>query len=77
MALSLSISSKLIKGIDNSLLRTEVATTIFDLETAFLFPWAKVIRQLSGPGFWAAIFFLAVLLIGFVYEWKQGALEWQ
>lgn len=50
---------------------------LFDLETAFLFPWAKVIRHLSGPGFWAAIFFLAVLLIGFVYEWKRGALEWQ
>ncbi len=50
---------------------------LFDLETAFLFPWAKVIRHLSGPGFWAAIFFLGVLLVGFVYEWKQGALEWQ
>ena len=50
---------------------------LFDLETAFLFPWAKVIRQLSGPGFWAALFFLAILLVGFVYEWKQGALEWQ
>jgi len=50
---------------------------LFDLETAFLFPWAFVLRHLNGPGFWSAIIFLAVLIVGFVYEWKKGALEWQ
>ncbi len=50
---------------------------IFDLETAFLFPWAAVIRKLGADGFWAMILFLSVLVIAFIYEWKKGALEWE
>ena len=50
---------------------------LFDLETAFLFPWAVVLRQLSRPGFWAMIVFLAILIVGFIYEWRRGALEWE
>ena len=50
---------------------------LFDLETAFLFPWAIMLRHLNSPGFWSAILFLAILLVGFVYEWKKGALDWQ
>ena len=50
---------------------------LFDLETAFLFPWAVVLRHLDGPGFWSVVFFLVILVVGFVYEWKQGSLEWQ
>ena len=50
---------------------------IFDLETAFLFPWAVVLRHISWSGFWAMMIFLGILTIGFVYEWKRGALEWE
>ena len=50
---------------------------IFDLETAFLFPWAVVLRHIGWSGFWAMMIFLSILLIGFVYEWKCGALEWE
>lgn len=49
---------------------------IFDLEVAFLFPWAVAFRQLGDFGFWSMMVFLAVLTIGFIYEWKKGALEW-
>ena len=49
---------------------------IFDLEVAFLFPWAVAFRDIGIAGFWSMIVFLAVLTIGFVYEWKKGALEW-
>ena len=49
---------------------------IFDLEVAFLFPWAIVFGDLGWYGFWSMMIFLAVLTIGFVYEWKKGALEW-
>jgi NADH-quinone oxidoreductase subunit A len=49
---------------------------IFDLEVAFLFPWATVFGPLGWPGFWSMMIFLAVLTVGFVYEWKKGALEW-
>jgi NADH-quinone oxidoreductase subunit A len=48
---------------------------IFDLEVAFLFPWAAAFRQAGAFGFWAMMAFLAILTIGFVYEWKKGALE--
>ena len=47
-----------------------------DLEVAFLFPWAVTLRELGMFGFWSMMVFLAVLTIGFVYEWKKGALEW-
>jgi len=49
---------------------------IFDLEVAFLFPWAITFGELDALGFWAMMVFLAVLTIGFVYEWRKGALEW-
>lgn len=50
---------------------------IFDLEVAFLFPWAVAFKDISMVGFWSMMVFLAVLTIGFMYEWKKGALEWQ
>jgi NADH-quinone oxidoreductase subunit A len=50
---------------------------IFDLEIAFLFPWAVAFKDLSMVGFWSMMIFLAVLTIGFAYEWKKGALEWE
>ena len=50
---------------------------IFDLEIAFLFPWAVTLGTLGSLGFWSMIFFLFVLTIGFIYEWKKGALEWE
>ena len=49
---------------------------IFDLEVAFLFPWAVAFGQISMVGFWSMMVFLAVLTVGFAYEWKKGALEW-
>jgi NADH-quinone oxidoreductase subunit A len=49
---------------------------IFDLEVAFLFPWAVAFSRLGWFGFWSMMVFLAVLTIGFIYEWKKGALEW-
>ena len=50
---------------------------IFDLEVAFLFPWAVAFEEISMVGFWSMMVFLAVLTIGFAYEWKKGALEWE
>jgi NADH-quinone oxidoreductase subunit A len=50
---------------------------IFDLEVAFLFPWAVALGAIGLFGFWSMIVFLAVLTVGFVYEWKKGALEWE
>ena len=50
---------------------------IFDLEVAFLFPWAVSLGNIGLFGFWSMMIFLAVLTIGFVYEWKKGALEWE
>ena len=50
---------------------------IFDLEIAFLFPWAIVLDQIGLFGFAAMAVFLGILVIGFVYEWKKGALEWE
>ena len=49
---------------------------IFDLEVMFLFPWAVAFDKLGLFGFWSMMLFLAVLTIGFIYEWKKGALEW-
>ncbi len=49
---------------------------IFDLEVAFLFPWAVAFGAISMVAFWSMMAFLAVLTIGFAYEWKKGALEW-
>jgi len=50
---------------------------IFDLEIAFLFPWAISLGSIGVLGFWSMMFFLGVLTIGFIYEWKKGALEWE
>ena len=50
---------------------------IFDLEIAFLFPWAVAFQDISMVGFWSMIVFLGVLAVGFAYEWKKGALEWE
>lgn len=50
---------------------------LFDLEVAFLFPWAVVMREVGLTGFIAALIFLAILVVGFVYEWKKGALDWE
>jgi NADH-quinone oxidoreductase subunit A len=50
---------------------------IFDLEVAFLFPWAITLGEIGLFGFWSMVAFLAVLTIGFIYEWKKGALEWE
>ena len=49
---------------------------IFDLEVAFLFPWATAFKEAGLYGFWAMMIFLGVLTIGFIYEWRKGALEW-
>jgi NADH-quinone oxidoreductase subunit A len=50
---------------------------IFDLEVAFLFPWAVSLGKIGLFGFWSMIAFLAILTIGFIYEWKKGALDWE
>ena len=50
---------------------------IFDLEVAFLFPWAISLGDTGAFGFWSMVVFLAVLTVGFIYEWKKGALEWE
>jgi len=50
---------------------------IFDLEVAFLFPWAISLGNIGAFGFWSMILFLLFLTIGFIYEWKKGALEWE
>jgi NADH-quinone oxidoreductase subunit A len=50
---------------------------IFDLEVAFLFPWAVSLGNVGIFGFWSMMFFLGILTVGFIYEWKKGALEWE
>ena len=50
---------------------------IFDLEIAFLFPWAVVLDEIGIFGFLAMVVFLGILVVGFIYEWKKGALEWE
>jgi NADH-quinone oxidoreductase subunit A len=50
---------------------------IFDLEIAFLFPWATVLEEIGLFGFSAMMLFLGILVVGFMYEWKKGALEWE
>ncbi len=49
---------------------------IFDLEIAFLFPWAISLGKIGALGFWSMMIFLFILTIGFIYEWKKGALDW-
>jgi len=50
---------------------------IFDLEVTFLFPWAVSLSKIGMFGFWSMMIFLGVLTVGFIYEWKKGALEWE
>jgi NADH-quinone oxidoreductase subunit A len=50
---------------------------IFDLEIAFFFPWAVVLPDIGTYGFWAMMIFLGILVVGFIYEWRKGALEWE
>ena len=50
---------------------------IFDLEVAFLFPWAVSLSEIGMLGFWSMVVFLGILTVGFIYEWKKGALEWE
>jgi NADH-quinone oxidoreductase subunit A len=50
---------------------------LFDLEIAFLFPWAVALKDVGAYGFWAAMVFIAILVVGFAYEWKKGALDWE
>src|SRR6266498_1495249 len=50
---------------------------LFDLEIAFLFPWAVSLKEIGAIGFWSMMIFLFILVVGFVYEWMKGALEWE
>lgn len=50
---------------------------IFDLEVAFLFPWAVSLGAIGIVGFWSMVAFLGILTVGFIYEWKKGALDWE
>jgi len=50
---------------------------IFDLEVAFLFPWAVVFHDIGWYGYWSMMIFLGLLTVGFAYEWKKGALDWE
>jgi NADH-quinone oxidoreductase subunit A len=50
---------------------------IFDLEVTFLFPWAITLKEIGLFGFWSMVTFLGILTVGFIYEWKKGALEWE
>jgi NADH-quinone oxidoreductase subunit A len=50
---------------------------LFDLEIAFLFPWAVALKHVGATGFWAMMIFLSILVVGFIYEWKKGALDWE
>ena len=50
---------------------------LFDLEIAFLFPWAITLKETGVFGFWSMMLFLGVLTVGFIYEWRKGALEWE
>ncbi|WP_394755079.1 NADH-quinone oxidoreductase subunit A [Rhodoferax sp.] len=50
---------------------------LFDLEIAFLFPWAVSLKEIGALGFWSVMVFLTILVVGFIYEWKKGALDWE
>ena len=63
--------------IRRSVLPAAILFIILDLETAFLFPWAIVLDEIGVFGFWAMMIFLAILVVGFNYEWMKGALEWE
>ena len=50
---------------------------LFDHEIAFLFPWAVSLKEIGAVGFWSMMVFLGILVVGFIYEWKKGALDWE
>jgi NADH-quinone oxidoreductase subunit A len=50
---------------------------LFDLEIAFLFPWAVALKDVGIVGFWSVMVFLGILVVGFIYEWKKGGLDWE
>src|SRR3989304_1273874 len=50
---------------------------LFDLEIAFLFPWAVSLKEIGAVGFWSAMIFIGILIVGFICEWKKGALDWE
>jgi NADH-quinone oxidoreductase subunit A len=50
---------------------------LFDLEIAFLFPWAVALDSIGPAGFWSMMVFLGILVVGFIYEWRKGALDWE
>ena len=54
-----------------------ILVIIFDLEVAFLFPWAITLGDIGAFGFWSMVSFLGILTVGFIYEWKKGALDWE
>ena len=56
---------------------TALIFLLFDVEIAFLFPWAVSLGAIGLFGFWSMVLFLGILTIGFIYEWKKGALEWE
>jgi NADH:ubiquinone oxidoreductase subunit 3 (subunit A) len=66
----------LLRWVQIALKPVAILFIIFDLEVAFLFPWAVAFGKLGATGFWSMVVFLAVLTVGFAYEWKKGALEW-
>ncbi|MCM1001990.1 NADH-quinone oxidoreductase subunit A [Wolbachia pipientis] len=65
------------KNFDIKFYLVSILFIIFDLEIAFLFPWAVSLSKISYCGFWSMLIFLAILTIGFIYEWCKGALEWE
>ncbi|WP_168463823.1 NADH-quinone oxidoreductase subunit A [Wolbachia endosymbiont of Ctenocephalides felis wCfeT] len=65
------------KSFDIKFYLVSILFIIFDLEIAFLFPWAVSLSKISYTGFWSMMVFLAILTIGFIYEWCKGALEWE
>ena len=57
--------------------KRQILFILFDLEVAFLVPWAVAMREVGMLGFWSMMIFLGVLTIGLVFEWKKGALDWE
>ena len=77
IALLVAIAAAIALGTFVRFYLVSILFIIFDLEIAFLFPWAVAFGVLSDVAFWSMMVFLAVLTIGFAYEWKKGALEWE
>ena len=61
---------------DDARMKFDVRFYLVDLEVSFLFPWAVAFKEVGVFGFWSMMVFLGVLTVGFIYEWKKGALEW-